>query len=112
MHYNIKQSKDSNDSNKESSIDLGSSAETIATTTIPQKLYPHKVQSPTDLLFDLNQNIYLQIQFIPIVERREEITRKAIFVVPDPDLSDEVDQETSATWIELLGDVFYVGWLR
>jgi hypothetical protein len=32
--------------------------------------------------------------------------------IPDPDLSDDFDQESSATWIELFGDVFYVGWLR
>lgn len=32
--------------------------------------------------------------------------------LPDPDLSDEIGQETSATWVELFSDVFYVGWLR
>lgn len=92
----------------ESSIDLDSFAETLS----PQKLYPHKTHSPSDLVFDLNDNIYLQVQFIPIIEHHEASTRKAIFLVPDPDLSDEVDEETSATWVELLGDVFYVGWLR
>lgn len=76
------------------------------------KLYPHKTQSPTDLLMDLNENVYIQVQFITVTHHHEEKIRKAIFLVPDPDLSDEVDQHTSATWIELLGDVFYVGWLR
>lgn len=37
--------------------------------------------------------------------------RRALFLLPDPDLSDEIGEESSATWIELLGDVFYVGWI-
>lgn len=36
----------------------------------------------------------------------------SLYSVPDPDLSDEIGEESSATWVELLGDVFYVGWLR
>lgn len=31
--------------------------------------------------------------------------------IPDPDLSDEIGEESSASWLELFGDVFYVGWL-
>ena len=40
------------------------------------------------------------------------IQTNLLYSVPDPDLSDEIGEESSATWIELLGDVFYVGWLR
>jgi hypothetical protein len=60
----------------------------------------------------LNGNIYVQIQFIEIMEENEEVKkRRAFFLVPDPDLSDEIGEETSATWVELFGDVFYVGWI-
>ncbi|KAL7315648.1 hypothetical protein PS15m_004838 [Mucor circinelloides] len=75
------------------------------------KTHPHTNHSPTDLLLDLNDNVYVQIQFIPIVHHVHHNKRRAIFAVPDPDLSDEIGEETSATWVELLGDVFYVGWL-
>jgi hypothetical protein len=63
-------------------------------------------------LIDLNDNVYVQVQFIPIVQHNHHNVRRAIFSVPDPDLSDEIGEESSATWVELLGDVFYVGWLR
>lgn len=76
------------------------------------KTHPHTNHSPTDLLLDLNDNVYVQVQFIPIVHHVHHNKRRAIFAVPDPDLSDEIGEETSATWVELLGDVFYVGWLR
>lgn len=72
--------------------------------------YPHTNRSPDDLLIDLNNNVYLQVQFI--VHHHHQNVKKAIFSIPDPDLSDEIGQESSATWTELLGDVFYVGWLR
>ncbi|KAI8977110.1 bacterial low temperature requirement A protein-domain-containing protein [Mycotypha africana] len=76
------------------------------------KAYPHNNRLPTDLLIDLNDNVYIQIQFIPIIQHHaEKKQRKAIFAVPDPDLSDEIGEESSATWVELFGDVFYVGWL-
>ncbi|KAI9481656.1 MAG: bacterial low temperature requirement A protein-domain-containing protein [Benjaminiella poitrasii] len=79
--------------------------------TMIAKTHPHTNRSPDDLLIDLNDNVYVQVQFIPIVHEQEEKVRRAIFLVPDPDLSDEIGQESSATWVELLGDVFYVGWL-
>lgn len=72
---------------------------------------PHKNHSPNDILVDLNNNVYLQIQFMVIVKEHEVKQRRAFFLVPDPDLSDEIGEETSATWVELLGDVFYVGWI-
>jgi hypothetical protein len=73
--------------------------------------YPHTNRSPDDLLIDLNENVYLQVQFIA-QEHHHHKVQKPIFSIPDPDLSDEIGQESSATWTELLGDVFYVGWLR
>ncbi|GAA5798003.1 bacterial low temperature requirement A protein-domain-containing protein [Helicostylum pulchrum] len=75
------------------------------------KSRPHKNHSPNDILVDLNNNVYLQIQFMVIVKEHEVKQRRAFFLVPDPDLSDEIGEETSATWVELLGDVFYVGWI-
>lgn len=72
---------------------------------------PHKNHSPTDIVIDLNENVYIQIQFIQIIKEHEVKQRRAFFLVPDPDLSDEIGEETSATWVELLGDVFYVGWI-
>ncbi|KAI7898703.1 bacterial low temperature requirement A protein-domain-containing protein [Cokeromyces recurvatus] len=75
------------------------------------KAHPHINRSPDDLLIDLNNNVYIQVQFIPIIHHQHTKMRRAIFLVPDPDLSDEIGEETSATWVELLGDVFYVGWL-
>ncbi|KAI8878179.1 hypothetical protein K501DRAFT_326161 [Backusella circina FSU 941] len=73
--------------------------------------YPHKNHSEDDIVIDLNENVYVQVQFIAIKKKEHEATRKVIFAVPDPDLSDDFGQESSATWIELFGDVFYVGWL-
>ncbi|KAI8636623.1 bacterial low temperature requirement A protein-domain-containing protein [Parasitella parasitica] len=75
------------------------------------KKHPHKNHSPSDLLMDLNENVYIQVQFILIVQRNHHNVRRDFFSVPDPDLSDEIGEESSATWVELLGDVFYVGWL-
>ncbi|KAG2210299.1 hypothetical protein INT47_003284 [Mucor saturninus] len=73
---------------------------------------PHKNHSPSDVILDLNENVYIQIQFIEIKREHEgDKQRRAFFLVPDPDLSDEIGEETSATWVELLGDVFYVGWI-
>lgn len=72
---------------------------------------PHKNHSPSDIVIDLNENVYIQIQFIQVLREHEVKQRRAFFLVPDPDLSDEIGEETSATWVELLGDVFYVGWI-
>ncbi|CAO3618416.1 unnamed protein product [Cunninghamella echinulata] len=61
---------------------------------------------------ELNKNVFLELKFI--VEQEDhyrEKTRRPLFVLPDPDLSDEIGEETSATWVELFSDVFYVGWL-
>ncbi|KAI9304417.1 bacterial low temperature requirement A protein-domain-containing protein [Cunninghamella echinulata] len=61
---------------------------------------------------ELNKNVFLELKYI--VEQEEhyhEKTRRPLFVLPDPDLSDEIGEETSATWVELFSDVFYVGWL-
>ncbi|KAI8082476.1 bacterial low temperature requirement A protein-domain-containing protein [Gilbertella persicaria] len=80
-------------------------------TNEPTVQHPHVNRSDDDLLIDLNDNIYIQVQFIPMVHHEEENHRRAIFLLPDPDLSDEIGEETKATWTELLGDVFYVGWL-
>lgn len=79
--------------------------------TFHDKTRPHKNQSPDDVIVDLNENVYVQIQFIQIVKEHEVKQRKAFFLVPDPDLSDEIGEESSATWVELFGDVFYVGWI-
>lgn len=67
-------------------------------------------------IIDLNANVYLELVFFyPELEEAEglsdEKTRRPIFMLPDPDLSDEIGTETSATWLELFGDVFYVGFL-
>ena len=79
--------------------------------TFHDKTRPHKNQAPDDVVIDLNQNVYVQIQFMQEVKEEEMKQRKAFFIVPDPDLSDEIGEETSATWVELFGDVFYVGWI-
>ncbi|CAO3625915.1 unnamed protein product [Cunninghamella blakesleeana] len=61
---------------------------------------------------ELNKNVFLELKYIiEEPEVRLENTRRPIFALPDPDLSDEIGQETSATWVELFSDVFYVGWL-
>ncbi|KAI8086234.1 bacterial low temperature requirement A protein-domain-containing protein [Halteromyces radiatus] len=87
---------------------------------------------------ELNSNVFLELKVIQEeVEALPESTRRPIFAyvrknisliggfsdlfffsflffsyrLPDPDLSDEIGQETSATWVELFSDVFYVGWL-
>ncbi|KAI9322611.1 bacterial low temperature requirement A protein-domain-containing protein [Dichotomocladium elegans] len=64
------------------------------------------------ILIDLSENIYLEIRF-KYDEDDEPITnsRRPIFTVPDPDLSDEIGVHSEATWLELFGDVFYVGFL-
>lgn len=65
-------------------------------------------------IIDLNDNVYLELKYIwPEAEEEKapELTRRPIFALPDPDLSDEIGEETSATWLELFGDVFYVGFL-
>lgn len=72
--------------------------------------YPHTNRSPDDVLIDLNDNVYLQVQYQQ--QRHHDRNQKPIFSIPDPDLSDDFCQEKSATWTELFGDVFYVGWLR
>ncbi|ORX56319.1 hypothetical protein DM01DRAFT_1334792 [Hesseltinella vesiculosa] len=61
----------------------------------------------------LNKNVFLEIKTIEPVVHEEEPTNgpRPIFALPDPDLSDEIGEESSATWVELFGDVFYVGWL-
>ncbi|CAO3606936.1 unnamed protein product [Mucor hiemalis] len=79
--------------------------------TFHDKSRPHKNQSPDDVVVDLNENVYVQIQFIQIIKEHEVKQRKSFFLVPDPDLSDEIGEESSATWVELFGDVFYVGWI-
>ncbi|KAI8099490.1 bacterial low temperature requirement A protein-domain-containing protein [Halteromyces radiatus] len=61
---------------------------------------------------ELNSNVFLELKVIQEeVETLPESTRRPIFALPDPDLSDEIGQGTSATWVELFSDVFYVGWL-
>ncbi|OBZ91484.1 hypothetical protein A0J61_00458 [Choanephora cucurbitarum] len=77
----------------------------------PTDEHPHTNHSDKDIVIDLNDNVYIQIQFIEKPHHTEENHRRAIFLLPDPDLSDEIGEETKATWTELLGDVFYVGWL-
>ncbi|KAI8378830.1 bacterial low temperature requirement A protein-domain-containing protein [Choanephora cucurbitarum] len=77
----------------------------------PTDEHPHTNHSDKDIVIDLNDNVYIQVQFIEKPHHTEENHRRAIFLLPDPDLSDEIGEETKATWTELLGDVFYVGWL-
>ncbi|CEG63039.1 hypothetical protein RMATCC62417_00251 [Rhizopus microsporus] len=72
---------------------------------------PKENENSDDIFMELNENVYLQIQYIKMTEEHKPKKRRAIFIVPDPDLSDEIGEESSATWVELLGDVFYVGWL-
>ncbi|PHZ17910.1 uncharacterized protein RHIMIDRAFT_13656 [Rhizopus microsporus ATCC 52813] len=72
---------------------------------------PKENENSDDIFMELNENVYLQIQYIKMIEEHKPKKRRAIFIVPDPDLSDEIGEESSATWVELLGDVFYVGWL-
>ncbi|ORZ19573.1 bacterial low temperature requirement A protein-domain-containing protein [Absidia repens] len=61
---------------------------------------------------ELNDNVFLELRYIEDEpEPEHESTRRPIFALPDPDLSDEIGEETSATWVELFSDVFYVGWL-
>ncbi|CAO3587011.1 unnamed protein product [Absidia cylindrospora] len=61
---------------------------------------------------ELNENVFLELRLVEEEpEPEHESTRRPIFALPDPDLSDEIGQETSATWVELFSDVFYVGWL-
>lgn len=63
------------------------------------------------IVIDLSENVYLEIKFYLPDDEDEERgpSRRPIFMLPDPDLSDEIGEETSATWLELFGDVFYVG---
>ncbi|KAM3581438.1 hypothetical protein VKS41_006263 [Umbelopsis sp. WA50703] len=67
-------------------------------------------------IIHLNSNVYLEVKRIIPEEEEEKFEeslpkRRAFFNVPDPDLSDEIGEESSASWLELFGDVFYVGWL-
>ncbi|KAF7724578.1 hypothetical protein EC973_000886 [Apophysomyces ossiformis] len=72
-------------------------------------------ETPAAIIIDLNPNVYLELKYYWAEHEEEKgdpaSTRRPIFVLPDPDLSDEIGVETAATWIELFGDVFYVGWL-
>ncbi|KAI8371139.1 bacterial low temperature requirement A protein-domain-containing protein [Blakeslea trispora] len=76
----------------------------------PTEEHPHTNRSENDIIIDLNNNVYIQVRLVEQIHH-EEKQRRAIFLLPDPDLSDEIGEETKATWTELLGDVFYVGWL-
>ncbi|KAI9285888.1 bacterial low temperature requirement A protein-domain-containing protein [Umbelopsis sp. AD052] len=67
-------------------------------------------------IIHLNENVYLEVKKIiheDLEDKFEESApkRRAFFMIPDPDLSDEIGEESSASWLELFGDVFYVGWL-
>ncbi|KAJ2964811.1 hypothetical protein NQZ79_g342 [Umbelopsis isabellina] len=67
-------------------------------------------------IIHLNSNVYLEVKKIYPEEDEEKFEelmpkRRAFFNIPDPDLSDEIGEESSASWLELFGDVFYVGWL-
>jgi len=67
-------------------------------------------------IIHLNANVYLEVKKILLEDLEEKFEesvpkRRAFFTVPDPDLSDEIGEESSASWLELFGDVFYVGWL-
>ncbi|KAI9276379.1 bacterial low temperature requirement A protein-domain-containing protein [Sporodiniella umbellata] len=103
----------------ELSTDAGHRTDTVQPGTSPrtettEPLVPASAEgrdSPDDIFIELNKNVYLQIKYIRLSVEHETKQRRAFFLVPDPDLSDEIGLESSATWVELLGDVFYVGWL-
>lgn len=66
-------------------------------------------------IINLNSNVYLELIYITEEDysdlEGETSHRRPFFVVPDPDLSDEIGKDSEATWLELFGDVFYVGFL-
>ncbi|KAI8142231.1 bacterial low temperature requirement A protein-domain-containing protein [Fennellomyces sp. T-0311] len=64
-----------------------------------------------DMIIELNGNVYLEVKKYFEEVEEHEMSRRPIFELPDPDLSDEIGEETSASWLELFGDVFYVGFL-
>ncbi|KAG0165959.1 hypothetical protein DFQ28_003309 [Apophysomyces sp. BC1034] len=72
-------------------------------------------ETPAAVTIELNSNVYLELKYYWPEHEEEKSdpsnTRRPIFLLPDPDLSDEIGVETAATWTELFGDVFYVGWL-
>jgi hypothetical protein len=41
--------------------------------------YPHKNHSEDDIVIDLNDNVYIQVQFLVIKKREHKPTRKVIF---------------------------------
>ncbi|KAL0084884.1 bacterial low temperature requirement A protein-domain-containing protein [Phycomyces blakesleeanus] len=75
----------------------------------------HPLSHLSGTVIRLNENVYLEIKsYKPKDEeegRESGAGRRPIFVLPDADLSDDTEEETKATWVELFGDVFYVGWL-
>ena len=64
------------------------------------------------MIIELNDNVFIEVKrYWPEEHEERGLSRRPIFLLPDPDLSDEIGEETSATWLELFGDVFYVGFL-
>ncbi|KAI9023541.1 bacterial low temperature requirement A protein-domain-containing protein [Phycomyces nitens] len=79
-----------------------------------QNIADHEILSRlSGTVIKLNENVYLEIKYSKPEEEeaKEEKKRRQIFILPDADLSDDTEEETKATWVELFGDLFYVGWL-
>ncbi|KAG2221830.1 hypothetical protein INT45_003544 [Circinella minor] len=73
---------------------------------------PVATMNGDDIIIELNDNVFIEVKrYWPEEHEETGSNRRPLFVLPDPDLSDEIGEETSATWLELFGDVFYVGFL-
>ncbi|KAI8065692.1 bacterial low temperature requirement A protein-domain-containing protein [Gongronella butleri] len=80
--------------------------------SIEKERKPSMDESVPENAIVLNSNVYLELTTPEPPKEHEKLNEpRPIFALPDPDLSDEIGQETSATWVELFSDVFYVGWL-
>ncbi|KAI9484498.1 bacterial low temperature requirement A protein-domain-containing protein [Zychaea mexicana] len=98
---------------KKSPIDSPGSADNKEAAPLTQPK-PVATMNGDDMIIELNDNVFIEVKrYWPSEDEldAEGPSRRPIFLLPDPDLSDEIGEETSATWLELFGDVFYVGFL-
>ncbi|RUP47558.1 bacterial low temperature requirement A protein-domain-containing protein [Jimgerdemannia flammicorona] len=71
------------------------------------------LEGPHSIILELSSNMFIEIKKLnkeQLEEEEEEdmITRRPFFATPDIDLSDNIGEEKSASWLELFYDLFYI----
>ncbi|RUS27885.1 bacterial low temperature requirement A protein-domain-containing protein [Jimgerdemannia flammicorona] len=74
---------------------------------------PVDITAPHSVILELNSNMFIEVkkvtaQQLEEEEEEDEITRRPFFAPPDVDLSDDIGEEKSASWLELFYDLFYI----